>query len=335
MRFENLFNMNLRTELKLAVSPNQINHNHTLLCVGSCFSVNIGNKLIEDKFRCTVNPYGTLYNPISIIKNLNGAINSIAIDQQKIVQRDSLFYHFDFHSDICADSISQLSDDIINIQNQTRESLSKADYLILTFGSSYVFRYHDHNFIVANCHKIDNQKFSRILLDKKAIVDDFNELIVALKKFNQHLKIILTVSPVRHMRDGLIFNNLSKSILIQACHELKDTHEQIEYFPSYELVLDDLRDYRFYKEDLIHPSDLAINYIYDKFSYKYFDSKTTNNIQKIKKIIQAIRHKPFKPNSPEHQIFIQKQVSIAEQLSDQIGIDFTTEINQLKSFVLN
>lgn len=288
-----------------APSPVKISHKDSILTIGSCFAYELSTLLSEAKFNYGCNPNGILFNPSSISKALRSYIKKTIITSNNLIYHNGIYcsldhqYHELDEKDVLANSIND------NTENY-HDYLKNIKFLIITFGSAFVYRHIKTNQIVANCHKLPQQEFKKELLSVEDIVTDYKLLFEELKKFNPNLNIILTVSPVKYLRDGIIENNLSKAILIQAVHQLTSSNSELpttNYFPAYELVTDDLRDYRFYKEDMAHPNNQAIDYVWKKFSDVYFSQETKNLNEKIKEINQAIRHRPINENSPQHKEF--------------------------------
>ncbi|MBP7809128.1 MAG: GSCFA domain-containing protein [Bacteroidia bacterium] len=288
-------------------SPVKITHADKVLLIGSCFAENIGEKLIQSKFNCLVNPNGILFNPISISKAITSYIKNESNPKPEI--NNNLYFSFEHHGSFSSSTKDELADKIKNATQFAHTQLKEAKFLIITFGSAFAYRHIASNKIVANCHKLPQQEFKKELLSVEKIVSDYKLLFEELKKFNPQLNIILTVSPVKYLRDGIIENNLSKSILIQSVHLLTKN-----YFPAYELVNDDLRDYRFYKEDMAHPNEQAINYVWEKFSDVYFSAETNSLIKNIKEITQAAQHRPINENTEQHQKFKQTYLNKCAEL---------------------
>jgi hypothetical protein len=297
-----------RTILPFVSSAFEITHADKLLSIGSCFSENIGDQLLNNKFPIIVNPYGILFNPISIIQSLQQIINNKQFSESDIFyhnQHWQSFYHHGRFSNINKTTCLNNINNAITTSNQQVQNL---DYLILTLGTANVFVHKESNQIVANCHKVPNSEFERKRLNVDEITTAFEPIFNQLKTINPKLKIIFTVSPVRHIRDGLVENQRSKATLLLAIDTLVAQYDFASYFPAYELVLDDLRDYRFFNADMIHPSKLAIDYVWNYFSEIYFSNKTKQIIHQIDKIIQAKNHRPFDEDSKMHQNFIQNQI---------------------------
>lgn len=303
----------LTTPVSILKSETEITHPQPITLIGSCFSQHIGEKLNHHLFKTNPNCFGTVFNPISIVNNLTRLIN-----QQLYTEAD--FYNFEGEKIVNFNTQFSSFDTEINsalkIENEALtkeiEYFKNIDILIITFGTAWVYEFNKSKKIVANCHKIPNTNFSKRLLSIEEIIIAYQPILEQLK----HLNIIFTVSPVRHSKDGLHKNNLSKSSLHLAINKLTEQFENCSYFPAYEIVIDELRDYRFYNDDLIHPTDLAVNYVWEKFSDCYFTEDTQQLNTKIAKIQTALNHKPFNPKSEEYQKFVantQKQITTLKQ----------------------
>ncbi len=317
-----------RTELHIEPSVNKIGLNTPILTIGSCFSDNIAHKLSDNKFDVLANPFGTVYNPISIFKLLDNASNGEHPNTKGIVENDGLYAHYDFHSSFSKTNEKELITSINKAVNETNAYLKETQYLIITFGTAFVYELASTE-VVANCHKVPARNFKKKLLTQKQILEGFDQVYKTLFSHNPKLKIILTVSPVRHIKDTIQLNSVSKAILRLTCHTLESQYENASYFPSYELLMDDLRDYRFYKSDMLHPSIEAEDYIWNKFSFTYFDASTQDFIKEWTKIKSAIDHKPFNPQSDKHQQFIKTTIKKIEAMP--AIIDFNKEIQLLKN----
>lgn len=308
--------MEFRTPIKIEKSPFQIQLQSKVLTVGSCFAQVIGQKLEENKIATEVNPFGTLFNPMSIFKLLNP--NYQQADDRLFVQHQQTWLHYDFHSQFFAsqqESLKELlNDSLAKIQIQ------QYDFLVLTFGTAFVHQLKTTPSYVANCHKMPAILFEKDLLSVKDICKKFAELHKAITELNPSLKIIITVSPVRHTKEGLAENQLSKSILRTACHYLSTDYENVAYFPSYEIMIDDLRDYRFYKADMIHPNEVAEQYIFEQFTKTYFSDDLQTFLPKWQQIKRALTHKPFDIMSEAHQKFLQNVLKQLEGIENQVDI---------------
>ncbi len=309
-----------RTEIIPQPSDINISLKDVVYMIGSCFTENIGRKFRAYKFDIQTSPFGIIYNPYSIFKLLKNSLSENLDDTGGIIENQGIFRHFDAHSDISATTRQELEKKLIDAYAQSRKKLLKAKVLIVTLGTSIVFKHNKYNDIVANCHKIPSPEFEERLLTPDEILDSFDRFYRKLTTINKDVKIIFTVSPVRHVRSTLIRNSVSKSILRLAVHLLCDNYSHIEYFPSYEIILDDLRDYRFFKPDLVHPDEVAVDYVWEKFKNVYFDEETRKFIVEWDKIIKAVSHKPFNPASREHQQFIDNTITRLRQFEGRVDI---------------
>lgn len=314
--------MQTRTEISPGKAPFTIEHNQTIVTMGSCFADMIGERLQNYKFNVVANTFGTTFNPISIFQLL-----SISIEQKFNPFPTSLgevWYDHQFHSEISA----LTADELHNISNEriasTTRALARASCLIITLGTAWAYRHVDSNTIVNNCHKQSGRHFKKELISVKHILEDFEVLYSKLKTFNPNIKIIFTVSPVRHIKDTLQLNNVSKSILISATHYICEQHADCHYFPAYEIQMDDLRDYRYYAEDMIHPSVQAEKYIWNKLAPWVFTPTVLEAMNEWDQLQKLLQHKPYHPSSAAHQQFIQQTIERFNQfeywnVSDEIA----------------
>lgn len=320
-----------RTIIQPAISVKKISYQTPVLFLGSCFTENIGNKMLELKFPTIVNPFGVLYNPVSVRNSLEFLIDKKIFKEKDLHffnEQWLSFYHdtefSDFDKNKCMEKIN------LSIEKATSQ-LRNAKYLLITFGTAWVYRYLKTENVVSNCHKIPSKEFERYKLCVEDIYVEWANLINRLNELNPEIKIIFTVSPVRHWKDGAIQNQLSKSTLILAIHQLKKLFENVEYFPAYEIMMDDLRDYRFYADDMLHPSKVAVDYIWEQFSETYFDKETKLAIKEINKILQAKNHRPVNPESESHKKFKKSQLEYIKKLSSKYKfIDFSDELDFFK-----
>lgn len=299
-----------------APSSVKISHPDKILLIGSCFAENIGEKLIHSKFQTLINPNGILFNPASISAALRSYIIP-EVQSQKQEINNGLYFSFEHHGSFSSPKKEELDDKIKKATRSAHKHLKEVKFLVITFGSAFAYRHLKSNQIVANCHKLPQQDFKKELLSVNNIVADYTLLFEELKKFNPQLNIIFTVSPVKYLRDGIIENNLSKATLIQSVHQLQTAIADCSYFPAYELVTDDLRDYRFYKEDMAHPNNQAIDYVWEKFSDVYFSEETNSLIKHIQDITQAAQHRPINENTEQHQKFKQTYFQKCNELEQK------------------
>ncbi len=310
-----------------------ISYQDKILLIGSCFTEHIGNFLMDAKFKGLQNPNGILFDPISVASSL------ISYIQNKKYAEEDLFYlneiwnswqhHSRFsniHKDECLRSINQS-------QQQAHDFLKDADWLIITLGSAFTYKLTDNLQAVANCHKAPAQNFIKHLNTIEEIITVLDNTIHQLFHFNSKLKIIFTISPVRHLRDGVVDNNRSKARLIEAVHHLVNKFDKLYYFPAYELVIDILRDYRFYDVDMAHPNYAATQFVLEKFSEACFNQQTKELVEEIQKIMIAKKHKPFNAASAMHKKFLMQQLEKIKQiLNKHPYLNFEEEIKYFSDF---
>lgn len=323
--------MQFRTTFHIPESDFKINHQHKILTIGSCFSDEMGNRLVDLKFDGLINPFGIIFNAYSIQNLIERSIDKRYFTTDDVHQNGEQFFCFDVHS-----SFNALSKDevLINLNltlDRVHHQIHQCDVLILTLGTSWVYERIDTAEIVANCHKVEAKQFKKVLLSTEENFKSMDLIAFEITKINPNVKIITTVSPVRHIKDGMVENNVSKARLLDALYQLDLKYKQVNYFPSYELVIDDLRDYRFYKEDLIHPTNQAVEYIWEKFGETYFENSTQTIIQKISKINSALNHRPFNEESTSHQKFLQKTMQMINELEKGQKLDFQQEKEILRT----
>ena len=319
-----------RTEINIEPSEFKISYKSRILSLGSCFADEIGQLLEYNKFSVLVNPLGIIFNPVSISKTISYCLKNEMPSDDSYLENQGLFSNYNMHSHVSGTDMELFKLKVKKILSETADFLFQADWLFLSFGTSIVYRRKDNGEIVANCHKIPSKNFVREFLEIDQVVQSIKSLIQNTTERNPNLKVILTVSPIRHLKESLEDNSISKSILRIACNKLCDM-KNVEYFPAYEIVLDDLRDYRFFKQDLLHPNQTAIDYVWDKFMGRYFDDETIKIIKKWNKIAKSLNHKPFNPGSQAHLNFIKKTINEMEKFS--FPFDISKEIEGLKSVV--
>lgn len=321
-----------RTILNVDRSAELISIEDQLFTIGSCFADTIGEQLIQNKFNVLKNPFGTTYNPLSIHNQLSYAIHNHLPAQHTFLQNQDVYLNYNFHSSLSALSHTALEKILADSIGKAHYFLKDAKWIMITYGTAWIYTRKDTGEIVANCHKVPANQFEKELCTQKRMLDSFEELYTKLKAFNPNLKIILTVSPVRHLKDTLELNSVSKSVLRLACHTITQQHADVYYFPAYEILLDDLRDYRFYKPDMIHPSVEAEEYIWNKFCQMYFDDNTLAFLEKWKKIRLGLQHKPFHVTSSAHQTFLLGLLSQLNEVKDIVSV--SEEMELVKSQLL-
>ena len=315
-----------RTILPLPNYDFNIDHQDRVICVGSCFAEHIANKLKSNKFETFLNPFGILYNPVSIEKALSMLSTDSQFSEESLFNHQGLWHSFDHHGHFSKPEKSEAIDSINSTLENGQMFLKNANRLVVTLGTANVFVYKKTGEIVANCHKVSGNEFDRKRLDPEAIVEKLTAVFEKIKGQNPDLQIITTVSPIRHIRDGLVENQKSKAVLLLALDKICDQLSFVHYFPSYEILLDDLRDYRFYNADLIHPNQVAIDYIWDYFKQSFFNKKTIELMIEIEKIVNASKHRPFHPESAQHQQFLKRQLEEIDRLTKSFSfLEFSVE----------
>ena len=299
---------------QLKTFPFKISYPAKIALIGSCFSEEIGNKMAALKLDVLQNPNGILYDPISISDSLFSYIENKAIDEEDLIELNGLWHSWKHHSVFSGISKKEVVNAIEASKEHAHHFLKQAKILIITFGTAFSYQLKNSLKNVANCHKAPPDYFIKILVPIEEMKRDLLSVISALRLFNPGLKIIFTVSPVKHIKDGLEENNRSKARLIEAAHAIAEENEEVIYFPSYEIVTDVLRDYRFFKRDLVHPNEMAVDYVFEKFSNALFDPPAKEIIKEVEKVLSAANHKPFHKESVGHRKFIITQLQNIRRL---------------------
>ncbi len=284
-----------------------------IFLIGSCFTEQMGHKLSAHKFNIIDNPHGILFNPLSIAKSIDSYL------QPYLYTHDDLFFHqeiwgsWDHHTRFSSVDKTLSLEKINASQQLAHRFLKESGWLIITLGSSFVYELADGSF-VANCHKVPTDKFTKRMIPTEETVSVFSKMIDSLKQFNPQLHLIFTISPVRHLRDGFIENNRSKARLISAVEQLTAQYTHCHYFPAYELIIDDLRDHRFYADDLVHPNYAATNYVWEKFQPTCIEESSRVLMKELSFLHSARNHKAFNPTSTQHRHFLSVHLEKAKQL---------------------
>ncbi len=298
--------MNFRTEYRVAESSFKIRHDHPVVLAGSCFTDHIGQRLRQGGFDAGINPFGTLFNPSSIANCVHTLIEGNEFTPDDFFRHNELWHSFSLHSDYSGTMLELLLAKINETIHENRERLRRASCLLITFGTAWVYEHTETAKTVANCHKLPGHFFRKRKLSIEEIVQEYTLLFEALAAYNPALKIVLTLSPVRHLKDGFTENQWSKSTLYMAIRELEQTFAQVIYFPAYEIVMDDLRDYRFFNTDLVHPSENAIHYTWEKFCATFLESDTLQLTTQVSTLFQRMRHRPLHPDTEAHLRFTEE-----------------------------
>lgn len=302
--------MQFRTQIPLSKTNNPIDYNSKVLSFGSCFAENMADKFDYFKFQNETNPFGIIFNPVSIEKIINRTVQEKWFTEKDVFFHNERWHSFDVHSDLSNSDRQELLETLNKAISETHKQLKQATHIIITYGTSWIYRDLESEQIVANCHKVPQKQFSKELLSVDATEKSIQNTINLIQTLNPNINFIFTISPVRHIKDGFAENQLSKSHLFAGLHQVLKTHNSklitANYFPSYEIMMDELRDYRFYGEDMLHPNQVAIDYIWHKFSENYITENAILIMKEIDEIQKSLRHRSFNPESEQHQKFLAK-----------------------------
>ncbi|MRI02568.1 GSCFA domain-containing protein [Kriegella sp. EG-1] len=294
--------MKLQTKLHLKKELNQIDYNSQLLFLGSCFSEHIGNKFEYYKFKSVQNPFGILFHPLAIENLIERGVNKSFYSEKDVFFYNERWHCFDVHSDLSDVSKEKLIQQLNSALEATYIHIKNASHIAITLGTSWVYRKVKNDNIVSNCHKIPQKEFEKEILSVKTVSNCLKNCIDKIHTLNNNVQIIFTVSPVRHLKDGFVENQRSKAHLITAIHQIINQIDTI-YFPSYEIMMDELRDYRFYKTDMVHPNKLAVDYIWERFKNTWISDAEFPIMDKIEAVQRDLKHRPFNPDSEQHKKF--------------------------------
>ncbi len=322
--------MNLFTKVEIGEIPHKIQHSDRILTLGSCFADNIGQRLLTNKFHASCNPFGIIYNPVSLSKSIDRITKAALVIEEELLLCQRQYCHLDFHSQLnTLDKQTTINGLNEAISSSHAFANGHLDWLIVSLGTSYAYQYNLNQEVVANCHKLPSSMFTRRLLDTSEIIQALDASVTTLKSLNPSLKTIFTVSPIRHTRDGIQQNARSKSRLIDAANTLAEK-EDCFYYPAYEIMIDELRDYRWYEEDLIHPNKQAINHIWEQFKTFALSEQSIKMISKIEKLHRNLAHRPFQKGSEDYQKFLLATESQMNQLIlEATHADFSQEEIQI------
>ncbi|MDP5092433.1 MAG: GSCFA domain-containing protein [Polaribacter sp.] len=313
--------MKLQTQITIQKeTKNPINYDSRIVLLGSCFSENIGKKFEFYKFQAVQNPFGIFFHPKAIEKFIQQVVSKKVFSENDVFFENERWHCFDAHSSLSSPNKETLLYNLNSGIVDTNEALKNATHCIITFGTSWIYRFLETDEIVANCHKIPQKKFQKELLSVTEISNIIEKITSLLENINPSITLVFTVSPVRHLKDGFVENTQSKAHLIAGIHQAIEqslSKISMKYFPSYEIMMDELRDYRFYAEDMIHPNQTAINYIWEKFINTWFSEDNFAVLAEIEAIQKGSLHKPFNENSEQHQAFLLNLAKKKEQLQQQ------------------
>jgi len=302
--------MQFRTQIPILKSNFPIDYNSKLLSIGSCFAENMAEKFDYFKFQNETNPFGIIFNPVSINRLFSRICNQELFEEKDVFFHNERWHSFDVHSDLSNSDRQELLETLNKSVTETHQQVKEATHIIITLGTSWIYRNIESEEVVANCHKVPQKQFSKELLSVDVIQKSIENTINLIQNLNPQINFIFTISPVRHIKDGFVENQLSKSHLFAALHNVlkidKSQFTSYNYFPSYEIMMDELRDYRFYSEDMLHPNQIAIDYIWKLFSENYISQESFALMQEVDEIQKSLRHRSFNPDSEQHQKFLAK-----------------------------
>jgi lysophospholipase L1-like esterase len=299
--------MNFTTPIPISKSNNPIDYSSRIVSLGSCFAENMDEKFQYFKFQITTNPFGIIFNPVSIERIIERVVNQDFFIEKDIFFHNERWHCFEVHSDLSHGNKEYFIENLNQIIQSVHTHILASTHIIITLGTSWVYKNVETNQIVANCHKVPQKNFTKELLSVDTIKQSLENIVSLVGAVNQNAKFIFTVSPVRHIKDGFVENNVSKANLITAVYQnLQTKHCKLNttYFPSYEILLDELRDYRFYAEDMLHPSQQAIDYIWEKFFENYVNEKEFSIMKEVCDIQKALQHRPLNTESVSYQNFL-------------------------------
>lgn len=323
--------MNFRTEITPERNPAPILHTEKILTIGSCFADNIGSKLQKYKFTVLQNPFGVLYNPVSIKQSLQLLTGERKFSEDQLFLHLNEWHSFYHHSTFSSENKQRTAETIKDQILFSGDFLKKADIIIITLGTAFVYRHKMLDMVVSNCHKIPAAEFERNRLSVNQIENELSEIISAVTELNRNTRFIFTVSPIRHWKDGAVENQLSKSSLLIAVSEIIKKNRNCRYFPSYEIMMDDLRDYRFYEPDMLHPNQSAIDYIWEKFVSAEISKKAEKPMKDFEKLFLAVKHRPINPDSANFKKFVADQLQKIQELGKTYPyVDLSDETNAFK-----
>lgn len=302
--------MQFRTQVPISKTNNPIDYNSKIISMGSCFAENMADKFDYFKFQNQTIPFGIIFNPVSIEKVIERTVHEKLFTEKDVFFHNERWHSFETHSDLSNSDRQELLETLNKAIAITNKQLKQATHIIITYGTSWIYKNIESSDIVANCHKVPQRQFVKELLSVDIIQKSIQNTIDLIQAINPNINFIFTISPVRHIKDGFTENQLSKSHLFTALHQVLKTHNaQLithNYFPSYEIMMDELRDYRFYAEDMLHPNQVAIDYIWKRFGENYISENSISTMQEVEEIQKSLRHRSFNPESEQHQKFLAK-----------------------------
>jgi len=311
--------MNFSTVVPFTYTGRKITYEDKILCLGSCFAVNIGEKFKAYQFQQTINPFGILFHPKAMEKLVEYAVKGYTFTGSDVFEHQEIWSSFVAHSDLNEleqeDIVTKLNVKLFDLQVALRESA----FITLTFGTAWVYELKETEEIVANCHKLPHTQFNKRLLSYREVQESYQNMFQLIRTINNEAHILCSISPVRHTKDGFVENQRSKSILLSALHEAMTTLNDVKvsYIPVYEVMMDELRDYRFYGEDLIHPNAIAIQYIWERFVAHYIDEEMYVVMKKVDEVQKGLNHRPFNPTAEQHLKFLDTLIEKIDDLLER------------------
>jgi hypothetical protein len=311
--------INYCTHVEIPISSLEISYKDRLMFLGSCFAENIGIKTVEHGWDACVNPFGVLFNPLSVASGCRRLLNpEEPFTEHDLFEHDGMFHSFKHHGKFSGPSVTKVLTEMNKELSLAADCFRKITCLLITFGTASVYRLKSDGRVVANCHKLPATQFERELLTVGQIVEEWSDLLDKFFAANTSAKVIFTVSPVRYWKDGAHGNQLSKSVLLLAEQALTDKYAgRIFYFPAYELMMDELRDYRFYADDLLHPSKIAIDYIWERFCETYMNTDTKIVVKEVESVLRDISHRPFQPSTDHHKQFLMQTLNKIKRIKEK------------------
>jgi hypothetical protein len=307
------------TEVKLPTNLPKLDHRDSVVLMGSCFSTEIGGKLKSALFNVNINENGTIFHPVPLCRSICRAISGVPYHENDLIFAQGKWHSIDHQGHVSHEDKSEALRQMNTCSSNLHQALKKAKVLVLTLGTSWGYMHKANGVLVANCHRIPQAEFSKVLTQKEELIDLLSGAFKVLHKFNPSLEIIQTVSPVRHWKDGAIENSNSKSELICAVHEAVRQSPQVHYFPAYEIMMDELRDYRFYKDDMLHPSSLAVDFIWQKFQASTMTRRLQSLNEELSKLARLFKHKD---TSEEHMLQVE---SVKKEMEKKVSEFYGTK----------
>jgi hypothetical protein len=306
----------------------QTGYSQKCIFMGSCFTENIGTRMEKLKYDVDINPFGILYNPFSVSNGLRILLQQKEFKAEDLIFADGLWHSFSHHGRFSSADENEALEQINSRIKSSAGFLKNAGFLFITFGTAWIYKFKKTGQPVSNCHKIPAKEFERVRLNVDEIVDEYRDLLTEIRKVNPSIKVVFTVSPIRHWKDGAIENQRSKAVLLLTIDKLINEFgdDYCAYFPAYEIVMDELRDYRFYAEDMIHISDVAVEHIWEKFQSALIDKESQQIAAHVQKIVKAASHRPIHKNTTEYNQFLLQMKKQIEDLETKYKhLNFTAE----------